>query len=140
MIIVDTNVVSEMMHPSPHPVLKDWFDRQPPYELFVSAVTEAELRYGIELLPFGRRRSELTQGVERILVEELGNRIVPFDSQAAKLYALIMAGRRAMGREIRMADCMIAATARSHDAAIATRDTGGFQHCGIEVINPWGSA
>lgn len=137
MIIVDTNVVSEMMRPSPHPALIDWFNRQPSYDVFVSAVTEAELRYGLELLPLGRRRSELTREFERIL-EEFGDRIVPFDSPAAKLYAVIMAGRRAMGREIRMADCMIAATARSRDAAIATRDIGGFQHCGIEVVNPWG--
>ena len=126
-----------MIRPSPNPAVRDWFDRESESGLFVSAITEAELWYGLEILPFGRQRSALTQEVERVLTEEFDNWILPFDSEAARQYAVIRAARRAMGREIGIADCMIAAIARVNVAAIATRDIGGFQHCGIEVVNPW---
>lgn len=138
MILVDTNVVSEMIRPVPNPAVRDWFDRESESGLFVSAITEAELRYGLEIMPFGRQRSQLTQEVERVLTEEFDDWILPFDTEAARQYAVIRAARRSIGREIGIADCQIAAIARSRAAAIATRDTGGFQHCGIEVVNPWG--
>ena len=127
-----------MIRPVPNPAVRDWFDRESESGLFVSAITEAELRYGLEIMPFGRQRSQLTQEVERVLTEEFDDWILPFDTEAARQYAVIRAARRSIGREIGIADCQIAAIARSRAAAIATRDTGGFQHCGIEVVNPWG--
>lgn len=137
MIVLDTNVVSELTRLVPSPVVLEWFARQPRSELFLTAVSEAELRYGVEILPAGRRRDALAAAIERMLWQSFTERILPFDSDAAGLYAVIAAGRRGTGASISQADCQIAAIARSRGAAVATRDVEGFSGCGIEVINPW---
>ena len=137
MIVLDTNVVSELMRPSPQPTVVRWLDDQPPSTLFVTAVTEAEVRTGIAVLPQGTRRSGLTDAAERAFGVLFAGRILPFDSLAARAFAAISAGRRAAGHPISHADCQIAAIARSREAQVATRDARGFQGCGIDVINPW---
>ena len=140
MFILDTNVVSELMLPQPSARVIDWVARQPSYDMYISTVSEAELRYGAEVLPPGRRRERLMAEIEGMLSEDFAGRILPFDSEAAKAYAVIAAARRAAGRPIGHADCQIAAIARSLGAPVATRDADGFQGCGINVINPWAEA
>ena len=136
MIVLDTNVVSELMRPSPATGVIDWVSRQVGLSLYVSSISEAELRYGIEILPEGHRR-KLRAAVEGLFREDFAGRILPFDSDAARAYAVLAAERRAAGLPISQADCQIAAITRSVGASVATRDTGGFQGCGIGVINPW---
>ena len=137
-IVLDTNVVSELIRPHPDPTVLDWAVMQDAETLFLSAVTEAELRYGVEIMAAGRRRDRLSTELEDALWDFTG-RILPFDSEAARAYAEIAAARRAAGFPISQSDCQIAAIARSHGAAVATRDAGGFEGCGITVINPWSS-
>jgi predicted nucleic acid-binding protein len=137
MIILDTNVVSEIMLPRPSPVVEDWLSRQSSEDVYVSAVTEAELRYGANILPAGRKRERLLEQIEGMFSQDFAGRILPFDSYAAQAYAIIGATRRAAGYPISISDCQIAAIASSLGAAVATRDSGGFEGCGIEVINPW---
>ena len=137
MIILDTNVVSELMRPSPDHSVVEWFAQQPATYLYISTVSEAELRYGVEILPTGQRRDRLRAGVEAMLDEDFAGRVLPFDRSAAFAYALIATARRAAGQPISHADCQIAAIARSLNVSVATRDVNAFQGCGIEVINPW---
>ena len=137
MIILDTNVVSEVIKPVCDPNVATWFRAQNPTTLFISTITEAELLYGIEYLPTGRRRTNLLALIEKLLRERFAGRILSFDSVAARNYARIAAVRRSAGRPIATADCQIAAIARSRSASIATRDAGGFENCGVEVVNPW---
>ena len=137
MIILDTNVISEMMRPSPDAVVFQWVSEQDPTDLFTSAVTEAELRFGAEIVPSGSRRRTLVEVIERVILNHFPGRVLPFDRNAVRDYASVAAGRRRIGRPIGYSDCQIAAIAVSTGAAVATRDSGGFQGCGVEVINPW---
>jgi len=137
MILLDTNVVSELMRPRPSPHVEAWFGKQLAADLFISTISEAELRYGIALLPNGRRRDKLSAAIEAMLSEDFAGRILPFDSAAAIAYAVIAADRRAAGRPISQFDAQIAAIAKSRGAALATRNGPHFEGCGIEVINPW---
>lgn len=137
MIVLDTNVVSELLRPAPTSRVADWYISQAAPEAYISAVTEAELRYGVEIMPAGRRRADLESTIERLLEREFIGRILPFDTAAAKAYATIAAERRAAGRPIQPADCQIAAIARSQGASVATRDRGGFEGTGVDLINPW---
>ncbi len=137
MFVFDTNVVSELMRPQQSARVVEWVSRHPAHEMYVSTVTEAELRYGVELLPLGRRRDRLLAEIEGMLNEDFAGRVLPFDRAAAQAYASITAARRAAGRPISHADCQIAAIARSVGAPVVTRDADGFQGCGIDVINPW---
>ena len=138
MIFLDTNVVSELVRPTPNSYVADWVNSQRAETTFLSVITEAELWYGVKLLPAGRRRNELASDIEWIIEIHLGGRVVDFDRDAVHHFASIYAARRQAGRPIRSRDCMIAATARSYAATVATRDIRGFQDCGIEVVNPWG--
>ena len=137
MIMLDTNVVSELMRPDPVSHVIAWIGRQVATSLYLSTVSEAELRYGVEILPPGRRRDRLRAAVEGMLRQDFTGRVLPFDRSAAQAYATIAAARRAAGRSINHADCQIAAIARSVGAAVATRDVAGFADCGIDVIDPW---
>ena len=137
MIVLDTNVVSELMRNNPHPEVVAWLDDQPTETLFVTAITEAEIRTGIALLPDGGRRRGLTVAAEHFFDVLFAERIMPFDSEAAQSYAEIAASRRAAGRPISQADCQIAAITRSRGALVVTRDVGDFVGCGIDVKNPW---
>ena len=140
MVLLDTNVVSEMMLDSPHPRVLSWMDSRPVRELFVTAVTEAEVRAGIAFLPAGARRRDLAAAAERTLGSLFAGRVLPFDSTAARSYADIAAIRRAAGHPISQADCQIAAIARSQGMAVATRNVPDFSETGVEVIDPWAEA
>lgn len=137
MIVLDTNVVSELLRPAPAKQVEAWLSAQDGATVYFTAVGEAELRHGVALLPAGRRRTALSMAIEGILEEDFRNRILPFDRAAASAYAAIAAKRRAAGRPISQFDCQIAAIARAHEAAVATRNTGDYEGCGIEVIDPW---
>ena len=137
MIVLDTNVLSELTKISPANEVLGWMALQPASRLFTTAITQAEMLYGVELEPQGRRRNALLAAVQQTLRREFAGRILPFDSNAAVSCGWIRASRRAMGRPISEADAQIAAIAHSRGAALATRNTRDFEHCGIKVWNPW---
>lgn len=137
MIILDTNVISEFSRPSPNLDVINWMVGSTHSDLHITAVTEAELRYGIGILPAGQRREAALVRMERTLRRHFAGRILPFDSDAARSYATIASIRRAAGKPISQADCQIAAITHSAGAAIATRNVSDFEGCGIEVIDPW---
>jgi predicted nucleic acid-binding protein len=137
MILLDTNVLSELMRPAPSSNVEEWLSAQPAAGTFISAITEAELRYGLALLPNGQRQKRLLAQAEAMLVEDFADRILPFDSAAAAAYATIAATRRLAGRPISQADAQIAAIAASRGATIATRNVTDFADCGVAVLDPW---
>ena len=137
MVLIDTNVVSEPMHPAPAPTVMTWLAAQDSSALYLTAVSEAELRAGAAILPAGRRRDRLAAEVDAVVREDFAGRVLPFDSAAARAYAEIAASRRSVGRPILEADCQIVAIARARDAAVATRNAADFEHCGVSVIDPW---
>ena len=137
MIVLDTNVLSEVITPEPSARVVAWMLRESPFSLYTTSISQAELLYGVELLPKGRRRSALHAAVVKMLSEDFADRILPFDSDAAEGYSRIAAARRAMGRPISEPDARIAAIAFSTGALLATRNSRDFEHCGIKVLNPW---
>lgn len=137
MIILDTNVVSELLRPAPEQRVVAWLAGLDGAGVYLTTITEAELRLGVAILPEGRRRDELAEMIDRIICEDFAGRILPFDSRAAEAFAAIAAARRAIGRPILHADCQIAAIARVHGASVATRNMPDFTDCGIDLINPW---
>jgi len=136
-LVLDTNVISELMRPKPDPSVVAWVGAQPGGSLFTTTVTEAELRYGLALLSAGTRRKRLIEAFDRMMAEDFAQRILSFDRHAARAYAEIVAGRRQSGRPIAQFDAQIAAIARSRDASVVTRNERDFSDCGIEVTNPW---
>ncbi|MCY4384279.1 MAG: type II toxin-antitoxin system VapC family toxin [Nitrospinae bacterium] len=140
MVLLDTNVVSDLMHVSPNPAVLAWIDNQPSRQLYVTAVTESELRTGIAYLPEGARRKGLLDAVERTLDELFADRVLPFDSSAARAFAEVAAARRAAGRPISQSDCQIAAIALARGMAVATRNVRDFSETGVNVIDPWAGA
>ncbi len=140
MIIVDTNVLSELMRPVPHPAVLRWSRRIATTLPATTAVSEAELRFGVLRLPPGRRRDALQAVLEQLLTGLLAGRVFPFDCQAAAEYAAFAARRQAAGRPAPTADGMIAGIARAHGAtAIATRNLRDFEDCGVPLVDPWGA-
>lgn len=139
MIILDTNVLSEILRPTPEQDVVDWLAAQDGATVYLTAITEAELRHGVAILPAGRRRDGLAVMIDQIVREDFAGRVLPFDSPAAEVFAVIGVARRAIGRPILQADCQIAAIARVHGATVATRNTPDFADCGINLINPWNS-
>lgn len=137
MIVVDTNVVSEASRIVPDARVDGWFKRRVGEELYVTATVAAELYFGIERMPPGRRRTTLSSRIGLILDQYFDDRITPFDDAAARAYATIQAIRRRSGRPISMGDAQIAAVCLVHDATLATRNTRDFQECGIRLVNPW---
>lgn len=137
MVILDTNVVSELLRATPAPAVAAWVAGLDGSDTYLTAISEAELRYGVAIMASGKRSSLLAKAVDGMLREDFRGRILPFDSAAADQYARIGAARKAAGRPISQFDCQIAAVARAHGAAIATRNTDDFADCGVEVIDPW---
>ena len=137
MILVDTNVSSETLRQQPDPAVVRWMDAQSIETLYLSAVTVAELRYGIAVLPEGRRRQVLHSGLEQSVLPLFEGRILPFDGAAAESYAELMAAARRRGRGVSAADGYIAATAHAAGLMVATRDTSPFEAVGLAVVNPW---
>lgn len=137
MIVLDTNVLSELLRPHPAAPVESWLAAQDGARIWFTAVGEAELRYGVAMLPPGKRRTSLATAIDGILADVFRDRILPFDRAAAAAYASIASERRALGRPISQFDCQIAAIARAHGAAVATRNTSDFDGCGLDVIDPW---
>lgn len=137
MIILDTNVISELMRPTPSAQVVRWVEQQPSAELFTTSITEAEIFYGIELLIEGKRREGLLAAAEAMFTDDFAGRIMAFDGNASRAFAKIAARRRTLGEPISHPDAQIAATAQLHGAALATRDMAAFADCGIRVVDPW---
>ncbi len=137
MIILDTNVFSEIFKPSPSDAVVRWLDAQDRLNIFLTAVTLAEVLYGLELLPSGKRRIRLSAAIHEVFSQDFHDRILPFDEEAARAFATIAAQRSASGRPISQMDAMIAAIASSRRATLATRNTADFEHSGVSTVNPW---
>ena len=137
MIVVDTNVVSELMKAKPDERVRAWSAGLSVASLFTTSITESEILYGIELLPRGRRRDAIRGAAQGIFAKSFAGRVLPFASNAASAYARIMAGRRHEGRRMSQADGQIAAIALAAGAALATRNTGDFEGAGLKLIDPW---
>ncbi|MFS8147941.1 type II toxin-antitoxin system VapC family toxin [Rhizobium sp. BR 249] len=137
MILVDTNVISEPWKPTPDPRVLAWIDAQTIETLYLSAVTVAELRFGIAALPAGKRRTTLHDRLEGDVLPLFEGRVLPFDLSASQAYAALMAQAKAAGKAIGKADGYIAATAAAHSLMVATRDTTPFEAAGVPMINPW---
>ncbi|SFL94425.1 type II toxin-antitoxin system VapC family toxin [Methylobacterium pseudosasicola] len=137
MIVLATNVISEMMRSEPHPAVLAWVAAQPRTTLYTTSINRAEILYGVAALPPGRRRDSFHTVVTAIFSEDFAGRVLPFGDAAAEHYARIVTTRRAAGTPIEGFDALIAATTVAEGFRIATRDVGGFAGCGLEVIDPW---
>ena len=139
MIVLDTNVLSELMRAAPEAVVADWFARHSAASLFITTITQAEILHGVRLLPSGRRRNAISAAADAMFEEDFSGRILPFSSHAAHAYAEIAVARREAVRPISQFDAQIAAIAKSTGASVATRNVADFDGCGITVIDPWRS-
>ena len=137
MILVDTNIVSEPMRKTPEARVIDWIDDQPLETLYLSAITVAELRFGVASLAAGKRRDSLHDDLETRALPLFVGRVLAFDVAASQVYADLMAKARAAGLAIGTADGYIAATAAANGMMVATRDTAPFEAAGVPTINPW---
>ena len=137
MILLDTNVVSEPLKPTGDVGVLTWLDAQTIETLYLSAISLAELRFGIAALPSGKRKETLQSSLEQSILPLFAGRILPFDTAASEAYAVLRARARAQGKAISPADGYIAATATAHGLIVATRDTDPFEAAGLTVINPW---
>lgn len=137
MIVLDTNVLSEIMKPIPEPQVLSWVDSVPTRETAITAVTVAEILYGVGRLPDGARRRKLLSAAEEIFDEDFRDRIFVFDADAAVEYATLVVEREAAGRPISMADAQIAAVCRVHQCTLATRNLRDFEGTGVTTVNPW---
>lgn len=137
MIVLDTNVLSEILRPKPDSRVLVWFAAQPATSLFTTTLTRAEILYGIRVLPAGRRREKLDAAVNAIFDEDFLDRVLPFDDPAAIAFSEIAAHRKAVGRPMSQMDAMIAAIVRSRGALLATRNTDDFVDCDLSLVDPW---
>ncbi len=137
MIILDTNVFSEALKPSPSRAVLRWLSTQEKLAVFTTTITLAEVLYGIEVLPPGKRSGGLSHLVESLFADEFQDRILPFDDDAARVFPEIVVDRERMGRPIAQFDAMIASIARCTRSTVATRNTDDFEDCGIQIVNPW---
>lgn len=137
-ILLDTNVLSELARPTPDPIVLTWAQSVPVGELCTTVITEAELRFGLVLLPAGARRTALSHAIDAVFARAVQSRVLPFDRAAAPIYADLAAERRRRGRSVDLADLQIQAIGRAYAVtAIATRNTADFVGCGVPLINPW---
>jgi predicted nucleic acid-binding protein len=137
MIILDTNVVSELMRPAPERTVLRWFSGQSAEDLHVTAVTVAEILYGIELISSSRRRDVVRAGAEKMLGDVFADRILTFEDRAARAFSQIASSRRRQGKPMSEMDAEIAAIVRIHGATLATRNPYVFEGCGVRLVNPW---
>ena len=135
-IVVDTNVTSELMRPAPATRVREWVLATSPGDLFTTAITLAEIRYGIERLPAGKRKDQFRQTADEIF-ESFASRVLPFDAAAAARYASIVDSREKSGQPIDGFDAQIASICKTNNAKLATRNTDDFKKTGVELINPW---
>lgn len=137
-IVIDTNVLSELAKPAAEPAVVAWANAQPIEDLYTTAVTEAEMLFGLACMPAGRRQQRLRRAIETAFSALLAGHVLSFDRTAARAYGDLAAERRRLGRLVDSADLQIAAIARARGAsAIATRNTRDFEGCGTPLINPW---
>lgn len=136
MIILDTNVLSELMRRAPNTNVIAWLDRQPRISVWTTSVTVFEIRVGLSIMPHGKRRLALMQSFE-VLLETIGRRIVSFDTAAAGHASELMASRRVKGRTVEVRNTMIAGIALAQHAALATRNTAHFEEVSVPLVNPW---
>jgi len=127
------------MKSAPEPAVMVWINTLPGSAVFISAITQAEILYGVALVPEGKRREGLARAARTAFETYFRGRILPFDSEAAEAFAALAAGRRQVGRPISLADAQIAAIARSRGATLATRNVPDFEGCGVEIVDPWGA-
>ncbi|MGH8132967.1 MAG: type II toxin-antitoxin system VapC family toxin [Steroidobacteraceae bacterium] len=137
MILLDSNVVSEMMKPQPAARVISWMKREPASNLYVTRITQAEIFHGVMSLPQGRRRRALEAAAEAMFAEDFADRVLVFGSEAALAYAHIVVERRRRGRPIAAFDAQSAAIARASGATLATRNLADFDYCAVKVVNPW---
>jgi len=137
MVVLDTNVISELFKPTPDPKVMAWVGGLPGEGLFTTAVTRGELLYGLYCMPEGRRRNDLLQGLTLLFEQKLAGHVLAYDDAAADAHAAIAAARLAQGRPVGQADMMIAGIVRSREATLATRNVRDFEDCGIPLIDPW---
>lgn len=137
MIVLDTNVLSELMRAAPSAAVVRWMAAQPAASLYTTSITQAEILHGIMLLPAGRKRAAVEAAAEAMFDEDFRGRILPFGSDAAREYARIAAARRRLGRPISAFDAQIAAIARSTASSIVTRNVTDYADCGVMLIDPW---
>lgn len=137
MVVLDTNVISELFKPIPDPNVMAWVAGLPGDGLFTTAITRGELLFGLYCMPEGRRRSGLLQNLARLFEQKLAGHVLPYDDAAAEAHATIAAARRAQGRSVGQCDLMIAGIARSRRAMLATRNVRDFEDCDIPLIDPW---
>lgn len=140
MILLDTNVISETQRQEPDARVLRWIDAQALETLYLSAITVAELRAGISLMPAGKRRDSLHENLEKRLLPMFANRVLSFDMACTKAYAELLAKSLSAGLAIETADAFIAAVALANGFTVATRDTSPFEAAGVNVINPWEAA
>lgn len=140
MIVLDTNVISEVWKAEPAPQVVAWLDRQMIETLYLSAITVAELRLGLAAMPEGKRRTLYQERLERDVLPAFSGRVVPFDLDASRAYCELMMRARKAGRPVGLSDGYIAASAAARGLIVATRDTGPFEAAGLAVIDPWKSA
>lgn len=138
MIVLDTNVISEMMKPAPKRSVIDWLNRQETATLYVSTITLAEIGYGLHMMPDGQRRRSLEDRFDEFIVDGFDQRVLGFDMPAARLYGELMGHRRALGRPLSILDGQIASIARANHFAVATRNVDDFEECGLTLIDPFG--
>jgi predicted nucleic acid-binding protein len=136
-IVLDSNVVSELMRSRPHPGVVAWLDAQAPGDLCLCSVVAAELMFGVARLPDGERKRQLAQAMTTMLEEDFAGQVLPFDLAAASVYAAMAAQRERGGQPIALADAQIAATCLAHGASLATRNTRPFAGLELELICPW---
>jgi len=137
MIVLDTNVISELWKAMPESNVLAWIDAQAIETLHLSAITVAELRFGLAAMPEGKRRTIYQDRLEGEVLPAFAGRVLPFDLDTSRAYADLMARARAEGKAIAKADGYIAATAASRGLMVATRDTSPFEAAGLRIINPW---
>ncbi|MBZ0095004.1 MAG: type II toxin-antitoxin system VapC family toxin [Sulfuricella sp.] len=137
MIVVDTNVISEVMRPQPSPAVLSWLNAQDGNQLFITTVTLAEIGYGLRILPDGQRRWQLHSRFEQFIAQAFEERVLDFTVSAARSYAEIMGHRKEVGHPMSLPDGQIASIAHAHGFAVATRNIKDFEDCGLELINPF---
>lgn len=140
MIVLDTNVLSEILRPSPAPEVMVWLANQPGTSVFTTTITRCELFYGVQLLPEGQRKAGLLAAVQSIFDQDMAGQVLSFDNTAADAFARIAVSRKLAGQPISQFDAMIAAITQSRGATLATRNTKDFTDCGIALINPWNAS
>lgn len=137
MIVLDTNVISELMRPAPAAQVLAWANGLDPTAVAITAVNEAEILHGMARLPDGKRKLDLQQSWEALVSELFAERVLPFTSKAAHWYAEVLCRREQLARPMATADAMIAAIALAHGVPLATRNVVDFAGIGLALINPW---